>query len=61
MISFDRISPDPPGRNWTMAAAVSSQVVSMPRTRMALLQSLFVGSPAAKIWHSPPAALIFNL
>jgi hypothetical protein len=61
MISFERISPEPPGRNSTMAAAVSSHVVSMPRTRMALLQSLSDGSPTVKIWNLPPAALLFNL
>ncbi len=35
MISFDRISPPPSSRSRTTLAADSSQVVSMPRTRIA--------------------------
>src|SRR5258708_18101611 len=37
--SFDRLSPPPCGLNRTTAAAVSSQVVSMPRTSILLLRA----------------------
>src|SRR5271166_1740564 len=51
MISSERIWPTPSGRSRTTAAAVSSQVVSIPRTRIRLILLILLSHVFADSWR----------